>query len=660
MPWVYQGHTLGSKEFPPEFTPPYIDLNYDIDGFNYTVSPSELVDTFGKLTQVTLGFHDPRLRDIPYYANWVVLGTGPAVLKVCARFKDLVLQAYQGSHTLQASNYPTTMIEGSQQVSLLNLVLKLKEVNCTSVRVQAYGMKFPMGFYKDLPWDYLGNPKHPLASTNFWDIGHSYPQVHIILAQAPNLNRGTCTTFPMLMKLVKGYGSLSITTTYRGSKFKIKVYPLLVHAMKATSGKFKNFNPSTIRSCRVKETNLMNRKSKLSKFPRQKLGGLRLEVTTTGFTLMEAKYKIDETEFLILPEYLNPSKPYMEEFQLRLKYIRKEDYLANFSELLLKAQQLGVFRGRDQGKAGKVRRYILQDLFNALGWNQGTRTNRWEHELGPWWTWVPTQGDIDSALDVQVQTTLNFMDPLLEDSHLKELLRCTKIFKRGTKYRAVVQGQDGKNLTIGSCPTKLELGKLLFAKYKYQWTKFCYLVEQPFPSSTQVGTNLDLELDKYNLPDTREIGPLELFHELQGSSKYLVTQGYIKGDGSCQFRAVSKLVYGHQKYHPSVRREVVEYLQLHPDLIEAMLVADQPRQHAFSSTRSPATYLASMANPGYWGDDATLSAAATIYKLSLVIVNPDRTHFELSKVQAPLGWKALYYTGNHYELLFKVPSSSSA
>ena len=100
MPWVYQGHTLGSKEFPPEFTPPYIDLNYDIDGFNYTVSPSELVDTFGKLTQVTLGFHDPRLRDIPYYANWVVLGTGPAVLKVCARFKDLVLQAYQGSHTL--------------------------------------------------------------------------------------------------------------------------------------------------------------------------------------------------------------------------------------------------------------------------------------------------------------------------------------------------------------------------------------------------------------------------------------------------------------------------------------------------------------------------------------------------------------------------------
>lgn len=657
MVWTWEGQVLGDTQFPVEWDPPYPTLVRDVDGINLTIEPIELWDHFGTFTQVQLASHDPKVRDLDYYSNWVVLGTGPAVLKIPPQYKVPLLEEFSETHTMQPSNYPTTMIEGNQQVTMHQLVRNLRQVQCPSVRVQAYGMKFNLRLAGDLPKDYYPEPEHPLSCHNFWDIGCNFPQPHIILAKPHNIRKDSCTTYPMLMRLGEGYGSLQLKCQYRGDNFRVKMYPLLVHAMKATSGKFNNFDPRTIHTCRLKETNLLNRQLKLANFDPVKLGGLRVEVTSTATSLEEGMYKALDSHLLELDQWVNPTQPHMKALQVQLKFIKKEDYLSNFNSLLGKAQELGVFRGRDNRKPGMVRRYILQDLFNALGWNQGTRTNRWEGEAGPWWNWEATGADIDSALEVQVQPDAYFRDPLLEQSHLEEILRCAKIFKRGTKYRAVVHGEDGKNITIGSTTSKLELGKFLFDKYKYQWTKNCYLVEDPFPSSSQA-RNLDQELAKYNFRDTEAVGPMGIFHELQGSKKYMVTQGYIRGDGNCQFRVVAKVVYGHQKYHTRVRQEVVNYLQDHKDMVEAMLAADGPQVSPFSRPRTVDTYLEGMRNLGHWGDDATLSAAVSIYALSLVIINPDRTHFELNKGSGELQWHALYYTGNHYELVLKVPHST--
>jgi len=348
---------------------------------------------------------------------------------------------------------------------------------------------------------------------------------------------------------------------------------------------------------------------------------------------------------------------------LRVKFITRRDYFSNFRELLTKAQQLGVFRGGNQSQPGKVRTYILQDLFNALGWNSGTRTNRWEKELGPWWNWEPSRVDIDSALAKEVDPAAIFRDPLLEATHLEEILRCAKLYKRGTKFRAVVLEENGRSKQFGSTSTKLELAKLLFAKYKYQWPKYCYLVEDPFPRKSTSAPNLDQKLAKYNLLGTRVIGPLELFTELKGCKNYRITAGYIKGDGNCQFRAISKVVYGHQRYHGKVRQLVVRYLEDHKDLVEAMVIATQPRATAFSVPQTVDSYLAAMANLGTWGDDATISAAVKRFNLHLLIINPDLSTIELRDFEDPeveVQWHALYYTGNHYELLYKVPFLNDA
>nr|CDI56526.1 uncharacterized protein BN887_01739 [Melanopsichium pennsylvanicum 4] len=132
--------------------------------------------------------------------------------------------------------------------------------------------------------------------------------------------------------------------------------------------------------------------------------------------------------------------------------------------------------------------------------------------------------------------------------------------------------------------------------------------------------------------------------ELQGTTNYRITSGYIAGDGNCQFRILSKIIYGVQSSHRKVRSEVVQYLELHQEMVQAILATKEVPQHPLISEGVPLTvrtYLNKMA------------MHVSIYNLSLVIINPDRTYFEVNKVPKPQQWHAFYYTGNHYELVLK-------
>ncbi|SNX85365.1 uncharacterized protein MEPE_04074 [Melanopsichium pennsylvanicum] len=144
--------------------------------------------------------------------------------------------------------------------------------------------------------------------------------------------------------------------------------------------------------------------------------------------------------------------------------------------------------------------------------------------------------------------------------------------------------------------------------------------------------------------------------ELQGTTNYRITSGYIAADDNCQFRILSKIIYGVQSSHRKVQSEVVQYLELHQEMVQAILATKEVLQHPLMSEVVPLTvrtYLNKMAMHGKWGDDATLSAAVSIYNLSLVIINPDGIYYEVNKIPKPQQWHALYYTGNHYELVLK-------
>lgn len=239
------------------------------------------------------------------------------------------------------------------------------------------------------------------------------------------------------------------------------------------------------------------------------------------------------------------------------------------------------------------------------------------------------------------------------------------MYKRGTLWRSMIYNDAGTKVPFGSAQTKLKLAELIWLRFNMEWTKSCYLQNQPFQDegtlqgTTQPPRKLDLDLDKYHILGTHMVPEGTALAELQGTSNYRITSGYIKGDGNCQFRVLSKIIFGVQSSHRRVRMEVVKYLEDHQDLVEAILATKEVPRHPHLPGLSKGepltfrTYLLNMAKHGTWGDDATLSAAVTIYKLSLVIINPDRTYFEVNKEPSPTQWHAIYYTGNHYELVYK-------
>ncbi len=59
---------------------------------------------------------------------------------------------------------------------------------------------------------------------------------------------------------------LEVETKFRGTLFKIKVYPRLVHCIKATSGKGMLYDPTTLAVCRKRETSSSNRLDRLENF----------------------------------------------------------------------------------------------------------------------------------------------------------------------------------------------------------------------------------------------------------------------------------------------------------------------------------------------------------------------------------------------------------
>jgi hypothetical protein len=100
---------------------------------------------------------------------------------------------------------------------------------------------------------------------------------------------------------------------------------------------------------------------------------------------------------------------------------------------------------------------------------------------------------------------------------------------------------------------------------------------------------------------------------------YGLTEQKIKGDGNCQFRALSDQLYRTPEHHKFVRKSVVTQLKTTPDAYSNYV----PMKYI--------DYLKNMAKNGEWGDHVTLQAAADYYgvKISLITSFKDTCFIEI-------------------------------
>ncbi|WAR04993.1 OTUD4-like protein [Mya arenaria] len=117
--------------------------------------------------------------------------------------------------------------------------------------------------------------------------------------------------------------------------------------------------------------------------------------------------------------------------------------------------------------------------------------------------------------------------------------------------------------------------------------------------------------------DEKEINGTSNYSVYQYLKGFLNSQGRqidgIKGDGNCFFRALSKIIYGNQKYYNEIRQAVVDVIEKHPKKFEAF--TDGPISEHIADIRVDKT----------WGTQTEIYAAATLLNRDFYILSPDNT-----------------------------------
>ncbi|XP_067679680.1 uncharacterized protein [Haliotis asinina] len=90
---------------------------------------------------------------------------------------------------------------------------------------------------------------------------------------------------------------------------------------------------------------------------------------------------------------------------------------------------------------------------------------------------------------------------------------------------------------------------------------------------------------------------------------------YIRGDGNCFFRALSKDIYDSEEFHEDVRQAVVDLVEKFPREFEQFLDA---------GTQMP-DHIKEMRKTSTWASSAEIYAAATLLQRDIYVLSPDHS-----------------------------------
>uniref|UniRef100_A0A0D9W1N1 ubiquitinyl hydrolase 1 n=1 Tax=Leersia perrieri TaxID=77586 RepID=A0A0D9W1N1_9ORYZ len=147
---------------------------------------------------------------------------------------------------------------------------------------------------------------------------------------------------------------------------------------------------------------------------------------------------------------------------------------------------------------------------------------------------------------------------------------------------------------------------------------FIELVDHFSALDGQVGKRLNDMIPVPHVPKTN--GEIPSFDEAFSDHQrlldrlvlYDLAELKVKGDGNCQFLALSDQFYRTTEHHRFVRQQIVKQLESHPEIYAGYVPMDYRE------------YLKKMMKNGEWGDHVTLQAAADSYGVKIFILTSFR------------------------------------
>ncbi|CAD6977003.1 unnamed protein product, partial [Tilletia controversa] len=374
----------------------------DVDSFNVMVYPEDLLKRFGPVHTVVLASHHVNLRD-PSCPNLMTIATSPEVWRIDQEFKKRLLTTLcaRTGLVLRTSGFPNAFIESNRMITLKALVLALDEIQCETIRFSTYGIKANIETFVHVD---PGNPDHPEAELNSYDLGVNWDTQSIFLtAPKRKLRRSVCTLYPMLGPRGLGYGSIKFKIKVEEDEFIVKIYPKLVHSLKGIMGKGILNAPKNMGTLKKRKAGLEKLLTGLQETKPETTYGARVECTVIAPSLEEATAKVSKLPLLNIHEYLKPVHPDFKDFKIGCHEVSYEVYMEQFTRLLNHViHTLNLFEGRDSKKTTPRQRQIILDVYNVPGWNLGRmKITSWVNR-DTWWRAIDQEdltSDDDSSDD---------------------------------------------------------------------------------------------------------------------------------------------------------------------------------------------------------------------------------------------------------------------
>ncbi|KAI9615251.1 hypothetical protein H4Q26_011794 [Puccinia striiformis f. sp. tritici PST-130] len=318
---------------------------------------------------VNLAHHNPEIHDDETYSRWVYIATGgctirmpnepdhrPALLNYLRQEMNIV------SHL---ARHPKVLNTGSPVITVAMLKEALLMIKVPLLRINSYGMKCP----SRLVSRNLGEESHFNGHHHTFDVGFTYKFNQILLSRLRQSTTGV-DGYPMLLCLGR-----------------VKGYPVLVHALKATSAKNMANIPHNTKMWRQRLEQIDGKLLKLSENPARDLCGFRFEATVQAHSFHEAQEIASRSGYLNFGHYLTNHSSEHPNDLLEFRSVAVNDYFQYVREVLTKLEAVPISqRNVTNIPVDKKHRQMMIDLQNALGWNLGkySRPTKWDSPFA-WW-----------------------------------------------------------------------------------------------------------------------------------------------------------------------------------------------------------------------------------------------------------------------------------
>ncbi|EGG01534.1 uncharacterized protein MELLADRAFT_66970 [Melampsora larici-populina 98AG31] len=182
-------------------------------------------------------------------------------------------------------------------------------------------------------------------------------------------------------------------------------------------------------------------------------------------------------------------------------------------------------------------------------------------------------------------------------------------------------------------------------------------------ASEDLYSQANKDLLRYNLQDmafdsSRNAPTLQAIKP-PGLKDFAVTN-FIKGDGNCQFYAVSMLLHGTTDFHEELRAHAVAHMESNKERYVHFIDFDQHHSKSWEE------YCTRMTQDKEYGDQLTLQALARVYQRNFVVLSDSESHDSVLVYPVRHDSKAndmpylpLYLNQLHYEIVLKDHGTSN-